>query len=1114
MGHPLNEQQLAALDRHLHCAVLANAGSGKTRILIERFLRIIVLDGVSIETVVAITFTKAAAAEMRTRIYERIEELLAKPTERNQYHAYLSDNELVTRLHELSRSLAKARISTFHSFCAGLVRQYADVVGIAYDVRDAEERESSAILSSAVSSVLHDVLKREHPLYESLSRCLEQTSIETIETLIHAIARDRSRTFSAIELLAKSTDELLVERRLRTASIRANVALTVLRPLEAALSTQLSIPCFHACHERCIDLITRIETHGYDEQSCDAMIRLKQDFLTDKLRYSKNKLDKRAKEEKAFPDTPEYSSSFAELLTSKWSDSTETTLIEITMVIARLGVMSSKEFTRRKRSRNVIDFDDMIYESIRLLEDPDIQKAVRLSISHIMIDEFQDTDPTQFRILELIAPDIKRPGETGPMVFIVGDDKQSIYQFRNADVRLFREARRAIATANHRTLTDDGMRLLTKSFRMHPDLCDAVNTMCSAFFLGSEIVDNDPYGYDVPYELLDAGLELDRDPTLPRVHVICVPPKDSGTGEDDDLPISEAEHVARAIVEALHRNRTGSLRPKDIGVLVPKNEFKASIAQALRSYGIPFTIYGGRSFFSRPEIADLRNALLACIEQTNNLATASVMRSPLLRCSDLDITRAALRGRASSIQDGLYRLVGAGEASPLQVQAYTFFTMFSQQLESDPAFLVIDRMLEHTSWHRTIASELRYDQMVANVDKLVSICRDVTLQGGKSHYDVIRAIDTGDSDTEAEGVVLSDDDAVHIMTLHGAKGLEFDVVVIAGLSSKSRSDSYVETSEFGLTISMPTEFRNVSDPSALEDQPLSISHLCNKWIANIRRTAEDRRLLYVALTRAKHELVLSLPDTWQEKPQSGRLGMLQAGVQAYGRAQEHRYDLSLPADPISELREASAKPVDMTLPIDPLPTSMITPSALVEYHPSTSAYGNAMGANIGTAIHDAIALLIKQSLLLDDESLMERIVQFMLGSGFSRKQAQTAAEEVYTTLRSQLVLDKASEWPAARIEQQLAIMQQETLLHGYLDVRFAMRDGVIEVWDWKTNAVTNEADILRYGEQYRGQMKAYAEMCLAAHPDCTSVRTTLVFTKAILKGITATYTVDHNRTAI
>lgn len=1112
MGHPLNQQQLAALDRHLHCAVLANAGSGKTRILIERFLRIIVIDDVPIEQVVAITFTKAAAAEMRTRVYERIEELLADPTERVQYHAYLSDHELIARLHALVRSLAKARISTFHSFCAGLVRQYADVVDISFDVRDAEERESNAILASAVSSLMRRVLQPSHPMYESVVRCIEQTSIDTLETLVRSISRDRSRIIRAEELLNSDNHVILAKRRHQAMTLQKDIALEVLQPLADALRPLSSFGCFKSCLQQCNSLIERINVHGYDDQCCDDFVALKKEFLTDSLRYNKKKLDKQAKQEEVFPVSNEFSKTYVELLSTTWTDSTESTLLHVAKIIAELALQASKEFAERKRSLNVIDFDDMIYESIRLLEDVDIQAAVRSSITHIMIDEFQDTDPTQFYLLTLVAPELRGMTDPSTKVFVVGDDKQSIYQFRNADVRLFRRARHEIATANQLSTSDDGLRLLTKSFRMHPDLCDAVNTMCTAFFLDTDVLQDPAFDYDVPYEPLVPGLDLDRDPDTKRVHVVCVPAKDSSLSDDEDLGQQEADYVARAIVDALERNTTGTVSPKSIGVLVPKNEFKAAIAQALRPYGIPFTIYGGKAFFSRPEVADLRNAVTACLEQTNNLATAAVMRSPLLCCTDLDITRAALRGRASSIQDGLFRLVSTGTASPLQQRAYEFFQTFAKQLEQEPAYIVIDRMLEHTSWHSTVAAEIRYDQMVANVDKLISICRDITMQGGKSHYDVLQAIEASDSDSEAEGVVLSDDDAVHIMTLHGAKGLEFDVVVIAGLSGRSRSDSYVETSEIGLTLSMPNEYRSVADPSILVPQPASLSHICNKWIANIRRKAEDRRLLYVALTRAKHELVISLPDTWRGKIQSGRLGMLQMGVLAYHDAVEHTYDLSTPAQPYAPIVHHSTSRTDLTFPVDALPQSTMTPSALIQHQSSTSSLGRAMGSGIGTVIHDAIALLIKESLDISDSSLMERIVQFMHGSGLSRKQSQQAAEEVFTVLRSQLVQEAALQLVSARIEQQLAFMKGETLLHGVLDVRFTHPDGTIEVWDWKTNSVANEADIQSYGQQYHGQMNAYAEMCLAAYPACNVVRTTLVFTKAIVKDIPATYTVEHRRT--
>lgn len=1084
MGHPLNEQQLAALDRHLHCAVLANAGSGKTRILIERFLRAVVLDGVPIENIVAITFTKAAAAEMRERIHERIEELLSKDEERAPYSTSVSDADLVARLRSVSRSLALARISTFHSFCAGLVRQYADVVGIPHDVRDADDRESSYLVAGAVATALRGAAARGHQLHARLLTAIEHVSLDMIEQLVTSIARDRSRARSAEHFISRTTADILQERAAAVKVVQQGTARELLSTIESALRGVTTYDCYRTCHSACVSLLQQLEHEGFSSSVKGQFDDLRDEFFTKKMLFAKKKVDKEAKNADVYPELSEVDDDTLQILSMDWDDAAEEGLVNILTLVAELGVAASQEYIRVKRSRNVIDFDDMIHEATALLEQDEIQHAVRSSITHVMIDEFQDTDPTQYRILELLAPDIVTAATPGPLVFVVGDDKQSIYQFRNADVRLFRRARHAITQTNLRTRTDDGMRLLSKSFRMHPDLCDAVNSMCSAFFAGDGADTASTTSYDVPYQPLVAGLELERDPSNRRVVVA-----EFGTLDESDV-------VARSIADAL-ASAHGSLCPKDIAVLVPKNSIKATIASALRRCGIPFTIYGGRSFFSRPEIADLRNALTSCIERSNNLATASVMRSPLLRCSDEDITAAALTGSASSFQDGLTQLVSAGLASPAQQAAAAFFQKFSEELAELPSHVVLEHMLDHTMWYETVSGEERYDQMIANVEKLIGICRDVVLEGGTSHFDVLKAISVPENDSEAESAVLSDDDAVHIMTLHGAKGLEFDLVVLAGLTGSQRSDSAIETSELGLTVSIPGA--------------RCLSHYCNKTISATRRTAEDRRLLYVALTRAKQQLILCLPSDRDEHRPPGLAGMIADGLKNYGNERVVTFGAEDALQRYQPAHASERSVVHLIEPIEPLPRWTQTPSSTTQYHQSTAPAGSTSSAEMGSAIHTALAAVIKHSAELSDDDLMEQIVRSLHSSGLTRAKASQAAIEVFSTLRSSLVQMISPHLKDVRIEQQLAMMDGDVLLHGVLDVRLPEINGVVEVWDWKTSSVRNTRQLAEQGALYTSQMQAYAKLCFASFPSCTSVRTRLVFTKALQHDVDPSYVIDYVR---
>ena len=1097
MGHPLNEQQLAALDRHLHCAVLANAGSGKTRILIERFIRAIVLDGVQMDSIVAITFTKAAAAEMRERIYERVEELLHDAKEREPYVQHLPERELIGRLRAIGRTLALARISTFHSFCAGLTRQYADAVGLPFDVRDADEREASYLANMAISTTLRRVADPSHSLHRGFVDLIQHLSLNSIEGVVTKIARSRTKVQLAQSLVQRTHEEIVDERREHIQSIQREIADQALTTIIHGLAEYTHLSHYDRLQQECRRIQGLLQTKGFSTDVKTELGVLRDTFLKKDLTINLVKRDKQAKQADGVPELLAIENEVKDILFNSWEQASEHQLLDLTKVIAEIAVCASEEYHRLKRDRNVIDFDDMIHGAITLLEIPEIQNAVRSSITHIMIDEFQDTDPSQFYILELLAPDLVEPSPRGPIVFVVGDDKQSIYQFRDADVRLFRKAREVISATNLHYGADSGMRKLTKSFRMHPDLCDAVNALCMGFFANPSSSASAVSGYDVDYEPLIAGLTLAKDPATCRVHIA-----ENGSMEEADL-------VAQSIARTLESRE--ELRPKDIAVLVPTNTLKTEVAGALRRLNVPFTIYGGRSFFSRPEVADVRNALIACIEPSNNRATASVMRSPILQCSDDDILAASLKGQTSSIQDGLTQLVTSGVASDRQRAACGFFQRFTEELATNPVHEIIERMLNHTNWYTTVAAEERYDQMVVNIDKLIATCRDVISQGGASLHDVLRAIAVPTKDDEPEGTILSDDDAVHVMTLHMSKGLEFKVVALAGLASKRPSDSIIETTEIGLTFSLPKDYRPVDQPASLVQIAPSLSHTCNKWIASQRRRAEDRRLLYVALTRAKEELILCLPEDRHEQRPQGLAGMLTDGLARYEFAQVINPEELASAVYSGGSVEEDRPLLDMTMQLDPLERWTRTPSSTITYQHSSGEASTKSSSTIGSAIHDVLAELLKESTQLSDDDLMERIVRSLLTSGLSRGQASEAAVEVFTTLRSGLVTGISHVLTDVRIEQQLAMMDNDLLMHGVLDVRLPMIDGLIEVWDWKTSSIRGKDHMLEQGAIYTPQMQGYASLCFAAYPECKSVRTRLVFTKALLKGMDPSFVIEFER---
>ncbi|MCX6140502.1 MAG: hypothetical protein NTX15_06720, partial [Candidatus Kapabacteria bacterium] len=193
-----------------------------------------------------------------------------------------------------------------------------------------------------------------------------------------------------------------------------------------------------------------------------------------------------------------------------------------------------------------------------------------------------------------------------------------------------------------------------------------------------------------------------------------------------------------------------------------------------------------------------------------------------------EITSAAITGRKSSLRDGLAQFVQGGSASQALIHAHSLFEEWALRIMSSPLPEFIRNALHDTRWHETIADEQRRDQILANVEKVIDIVRD-TLEGtGAGIHDTIKALEPPEVDREREGEVVIESGAVQIMTIHAAKGLEFGIVILAGLGSGGGNASTILTDQLGLTFGLPAKVASLDDPTKLVRVSPVLSHDMNK----------------------------------------------------------------------------------------------------------------------------------------------------------------------------------------------------------------------------------------------------------------------------------------------
>ena len=1098
-------EQRAALDLHVHCAVHANAGSGKTSVVTHRFVRILVETGTPLDQIIAITFTRAAAAEMRERVHRLLTEAQHDAEIRASFASPLSDAELCRQLRQWSSAISTARISTFHSFCAGLVRQYAEELQLDADLRELEGTEATTLVDDAVRRAITEHLATGSPTATSLTTAFDAVSIDIVRSVLSYATRDTSFA----QMLAMSADASAYERRQTFVNAHLRViARDALDLFSAALAPLHDVPNIGQLLDRVRALAVRCGDPSDTAVTRDVHGLYGETFTTKhELRVSLLPKDVRAQLERV-PTAPSELRSMVGMLATPWDAIQEQRFDATLRTIHDVAITARDHYRRAKRDRNAIDFDDMIHLTLALLNDTSVVEALRKSVRFVMVDEFQDTDPLQYEVLSRIAPALRGEDAPTPNVCIVGDDKQSIYGFRDADVRLFRRATYALQCANLHRGSDSGYRPLVTSFRMHERVAASVNAICAAMF-GAVTPPpiTDTTSYDVGYQPLRSITTDVQSDNVGTTTVLA-----TRTNEFDAIANLVGNVLNGKLPrEIAERDRatgawsTRAPRPSDIAVLVQTNPQVVSVGEALAKLKIPVDLHGGASFFARPEIADIRALLTACIAPSDNLAVATLCRSPLLRCTDADLATAGLLGRRTSMRDGITQCVGDGSASPSLQRAHTLLSDWeASSLRMTPTDL-IQHALDTSGWYATLELEDRRDQILANVDKAMEMIRSAVDGTGGTLYDAVAALNPLNGDRERDGFVPSDGDAVRVMTIHASKGLEFGIVVLAGLATTSRTPQYVSYDPLGVTFSVSTDEINPEAPQQITELPALASHRMAKLLTSQRELAEYRRRLYVALTRAKFHLVILHADDEIHGDLSGMGGVM-------GRAlQEARQAFTTVSDLTSEPYHRVQIERSQLVLLDPLPTplpELVAPTQFVHAQRWTeddnrTREGDGAGAAYGIAVHEVLATILPAALDASESDRLSMIARSLSVHQLDRARATEAALEITSVLDAPIVREHVDVLRSARREVRLVGALDDVVLQGILDCRCSHADGSISVWDWKTNAVRNEADLDELARLYHKQMQTYAWLCFRAYPDCSRVTTRLVFTKAIARGLTS-----------
>jgi len=917
------ESQRQAIHARGNVLVVAGAGTGKTRTLVERTLRLLIEEGVSLENILMVTFTDAAAAEMRQRIRAALQKKLAEEP---------PGADLSQRLAEQFALLDSAHISTLHGFCLELVRRHFYELEIDPSVAVLDERQTQPLIHETLDALLqrhYAGTSEENRAVQSLIREQGRGADDKIRELVKKLHRYTQTLADPPGWLAEQEScfadaepvrwrQWLVEGFAEWRDSWRPVLEEQPKENENARKCQEILGCTRSIGRgaavpaifagvspvimsgKMITGETPGDTGGTPAPLGEALAQI---AAADEIWPAKMK--------GKFRDPIEHFFEEAKFLQSLTEDKGAPLAEDWQWVRPQMRALLrlAREFTARfsdaKRELGGVDFADLEQFTLRLLRGHDGQPTATArhwqeQFAHVFVDEYQDINAAQDAILQGLS----RTGVEANR-FLVGDVKQSIYRFRLADPKIFRDYQELWKT----DATAGTCVPLADNFRSREKILDFINPLIAALMRA-------PVGgvaYDAEAQLRFGDREgrphLAAD-EAPRVELHLLSKTSAGGGEDDekesadlDATETEARVVARRL-RALHdeghliwdevEKKSRPVAWRDMVVLLRSPAARVeSFAQEFHRAGVPLQA-ARAGFYAALEVMDLLNLLRLLDNPLQDVPLLAVLRSPLVglsieelaqvragsrekyfwtalrqfqqRGANLDevgrVTPCAPSGGSERANDGPSSsgAPGVTRPTPEKFSAFgkvdLFLTQFDRWRElvrQTSLSHCLETALRETHYEALLFAEERAAERAANVRRLLDLTRQYDPYQRQGLFRFLRFIDEQeDAELDLEPAPAQTAAAVRLMSIHKSKGLEFPVVVLAGLGTKFNErdthDEILLDEVYGLCP-------KVTPPDADQRYP-SLPYWLAKRRARRELRGEELRLLYVALTRARDTLIL------------------------------------------------------------------------------------------------------------------------------------------------------------------------------------------------------------------------------------------------------------------
>ena len=837
----LTPSQQEALNIEKHICVTAGAGSGKTTVLVDRYLEILRSGKAKPREIVAITFTDKAAAEMKERVVEK-----------------LNVEENIVDSEKILEQMNTAPISTIHAFCSRILREFPFQAGVPANFSILQGIDQKLLLQQILRETLKEIATNERDKHRNeLTRLLQRYGRrQDLEELFLRMVNQRDVIDCLIKDVygSQNVEQLpnVWEHAIRAESMSENDVIEFIRCLNAALhlakgkNVILVIPLvrkLEALPEKNPDLpeVMRLLKEIADPITTQSGSIAKSDFLgrgvkTSDIETEVNFLVSAAEKIQNAPIIEENGETDDDFLLSTTRD------------LLTLYTRILNNYQTAKLSQGTLDFNDLQLKTRDLLRDnKEIQQALVERHTYYMVDEYQDTNELQYELVMLLTNELKEAN-----LFIVGDPKQSIYAFRGADVRVFKKTNQKIKDKGGEDIH------LKENFRSLQDTVGFAN-----HFFDCLMSDGTETEFEVPFESLIKARPVDANGAIDIIF-----------GKKDDAAASEYTLIAQHIKNMNRNGETVWVRSEnggeserpieygDIAILIRSRTHLPDIEHALLEAGIPYLTTGGIGFYQRQEIYDIWNYLnFLDVPTEHHTSFAGVLRGPAFGISDTELYEISQQdgtsfwNKAQNYQTGSDNLGRAIDTLKKHIQI----------AHRMPVNQLIVTIVNETGIIGTLKTGKQGQQRWANYQKLLELARN--FDGDESRQtltDFIEFLDILITEEPREGqapVELSRD-AIQIMTIHAAKGLQFPVVILPCLDrgAEMAREPFIDET-LGIGFSPLNPINNYK-----KTEPRIVDYMKNR--ASQKEYAEKKRLFYVGATRAQDRLILSGSLSGNGKPRN------------------------------------------------------------------------------------------------------------------------------------------------------------------------------------------------------------------------------------------------------